>query len=79
MNADRDRFSHHRDETEQPPVRENIHEIIVSVLIASLLVGSIPIFQLKALSNYPQRHWEIPSEATLWTPTRNPSPKPNIR
>lgn len=46
---------------------ENIHEIIVGVLIASLTVGAIPIFQVGSLSNAPEPSFVVPSEATLWS------------
>lgn len=46
---------------------ENIHEIIVGVLIASFTVAAIPIFQLESLSNSPNPSVVVPSEATLWS------------
>ncbi len=65
--------AHHRDRAVQQrdpnhsQASENIHEIIVGVLIASLTVGAIPIFQLESLSNRPEPSFVVPSEATLWS------------
>ena len=65
--------AHHRDRAVQQRdpnhnnASENTHEIIVGVLIASLTVGAIPIFQLDSLSNRPEPSFVVPSEATLWS------------
>jgi len=68
MNAHhRDRAVQQRDTNHSQQASENIHEIIVGVLIASLTVGAIPIFQLDSLSNRPEPSFVVPSEATLWS------------
>jgi|GEM_PF-2251364 hypothetical protein len=68
MNAHhRDRAVQQRDPNHSHQASENIHEIIVGVLIASLTVGAIPIFQLGSLSNRPEPSFVVPSEATLWS------------
>jgi hypothetical protein len=47
---------------------ENVHEVIVGVLIASLTIGSIPLMHLKDLARSPEPMVPVPSEGTLWTP-----------
>ncbi|NMG59801.1 hypothetical protein E1H12_15065 [Geitlerinema sp. P-1104] len=65
--------AHHRDRPSQPGDRqanaasENIHEIIVGVLIASFTLAAIPILRLESLSNSPNPSVVVPSEATLWS------------
>lgn len=69
MNAHRDRgsapFSPHPRHQRQV---ENVHEVIVGVLIASLTIGSIPLMHVKDLANSPDPVVPVPGEATLWTP-----------
>lgn len=67
MNAHHNHHATHRGDPTPSSASENVHEIIVGVLIASFTIGAIPIFQIEALSGTPDPFMVVPSEATLWS------------
>lgn len=71
MNADRDRQSKRplRRVPSRPQRCDNLHEIVVGVLMASVLGGSLPLTHLDRLAHPSDAIVPTPSEATLWRPT----------
>ncbi|MBO9999089.1 MAG: hypothetical protein J7641_08805 [Cyanobacteria bacterium SID2] len=54
------------DRSVQNPTDSNAQEIVLGVLIASLVVGAIPIIHSSNLALSPDANVTVPGEATLW-------------